>query len=100
AVRSGSQLLISSGAIAGLDALAAASRRTLDSLCHRIIKPPANWHFRGTAPESAAVIFRGTAREAARAYPLNANVTVATAAPGGVGGARAVVGLVSDGGAA
>jgi aspartate dehydrogenase len=84
----GSQLVLSPGALAGIDGLAAAARLPLREVCHRIIKSPASW---GTAvgPEalSAAtndpiVLFRGSAREAASRYPLNANVTIVSALSG------------------
>lgn len=41
AERCGSQILIPSGALAGLDALAAASRLPLECVTHRIVKPRA-----------------------------------------------------------
>ena len=102
AERHGSQILIPSGALAGLDALAAASRLTLESVTHRIIKPPRAW--KGTPAEkfvdldtltSAHVFFHGSAREAASQFPANANVA-AISALAGIGFERTSVALVAD----
>lgn len=85
----GSQLIVTPGALAGIDALSAASALPLDSVVHRIIKPPIAW--RGTAAESlialddlthAVTFYSGTAREAATLFPKNANVTVIAALAG------------------
>ena len=98
----GSQLILPPGALAGIDALSAASTLQLDSVLHRIVKPPAAW--RGTAAESltalnnltqATTFFSGTAREAAAQFPKNANSTVITALAG-VGLDRTLVELVAD----
>lgn len=98
----GSQLIIPPGALAGIDALSAASALPLDSVVHRIVKPPAAW--RGTDAESlvalddlkhAVTFYSGTAREAATNFPKNANVTV-IAALAGVGLDRTRVELVAD----
>jgi aspartate dehydrogenase len=102
AERCGSQILIPSGALAGLDALAAASRLALESVTHRIIKPPRAW--KGTPAEdlvdldtltSAQVFFHGSAREAASQFPANANVA-AISALAGIGFERTNVELVAD----
>ena len=99
----GSQLVISPGAVAGTEALAAAARIGLDRLVHTIIKPPAGW--RGTAAEGLvnldrllqpAVFFSGSARQAAALFPANANVTVVTAMSGGRGLDATEVELVAD----
>ena len=96
------QLLVPPGALGGIDALAAASRLDLASVRHEIIKPPAAW--RGTAAESACdlaalteahVFFQGSARQAAAAYPQNANVAVISALAG-IGLDRTEVALVAD----
>lgn len=101
----GSQLLIPPGALAGIDAIAAASALPLDEVVHRIVKPPAAW--RGTAAESlvaleglteAATFFAGSAREAASRFPQNANVAVISALAG-VGLDRTLVELIADPGA-
>jgi aspartate dehydrogenase len=101
AKRCGSQLVLSSGALAGVEALSAASRMGLSELKHRIVKPPRSW---GSLPHTddpslerlePLVLFRGSAREAAGRYPLNANVTIVSALAS-VGLDRTVVELVSD----
>jgi aspartate dehydrogenase len=100
--RHGSRLVIPPGALAGVDALAAAAALPLDEVVHRIIKPPAAW--RGTPAEAvvdldrlseATVFFSGTARQAAEAYPANANVAAITALAG-IGLDRTRVELVAD----
>ncbi|NBN62566.1 aspartate dehydrogenase [Pannonibacter tanglangensis] len=98
----GGQILIPPGALGGIDALSAASRLGLARVRHEIIKPPAAW--RGTPAEtacdldalaSAFVFFAGTARQAAAAYPQNANVAVISALAG-LGLDRTEVALVAD----
>ena len=82
----GRQVLLPSGALAGLDWLQAARLAGLDSVCYRSRKPPQAW--RDTPAEALldlatvrepTVFFRGTAREAARQYPKNANVAATLA---------------------
>jgi len=98
----GSQILIPPGALAGIDAIAAASVLPLDEVVHRIVKPPSAW--RGTPVESlvaldelteATSFFIGTAREAASRFPQNANVAVISALAG-LGLDRTRVELVAD----
>jgi len=98
----GSQLIVPPGALAGIDALSAAAAMPLDSVVHRIVKPPAAW--RGTAAESlttldgltrAVTFYSGTAREAATLFPKNANVTVISALAG-IGLDRTRVELAAD----
>jgi aspartate dehydrogenase len=92
------QLLIPSGAIAGIDGLLAARTAGLKQARYTSIKPPAAWI--GTPAQHKAgkertVLFEGTAREAALAYPKNVNVGV-TVALAGLGMDRTQVSLVSD----
>lgn len=85
----GGRLLMPAGAIAGLDGLVAAALAGISSVTYTSYKPPHAW--RGTAAEEAIdldappveqVFFEGSAREAAVAYPKNANVSVAVGMAG------------------
>lgn len=83
------QILIPPGALGGIDALSAAARMPLDSVTHEVTKPALAW--KGTEAETlcdlisltaAHCFFVGTAREAARRFPQNANVALITALAG------------------
>ncbi|NLS07690.1 aspartate dehydrogenase [Rhizobium sp. P32RR-XVIII] len=98
----GSQLIVPPGALAGIDAIAAAAALPLEAVTHRIIKPPRAWA--GTAAEQIITLdgvagpttfFSGSAREAASRFPQNANVS-AVAALSGIGLDRTQVELVAD----
>lgn len=102
AERHGSRIELPSGAIGGLDALTSAAILGLDDVVHQIVKPPEAW--RGTAAEEAVdlnliteptVFFSGTARQAAAAYPQNANATVVTSLAG-IGLDRTQVEMIAD----
>lgn len=93
AQRSGGSARICSGAVGGLDVLAAARLAGLDEFGYTARKPPRA--FAGTVAADTVdlgqlkephVLFEGTAEEAARAYPKNANVAMtlalAVATPG------------------
>ncbi len=97
-----SQLILPPGALAGIDAIAAASALPLDEVVHRIVKPPGAW--RGTPAEEMVALdglrepvtfFSGSAREAASRFPQNANVAVISALAG-IGLDRTRIELVAD----
>jgi aspartate dehydrogenase len=98
----GSRILVPSGAIGAVDALASAAVLGLDEVMHQIVKPPIAWT--GTPAEKLLdlarlterqVFFTGSAREAAGQYPQNANATVVTALAG-IGLDKTRVELVAD----
>jgi aspartate dehydrogenase len=97
-----SRILIPSGAIGGIDALAGAAVLALEGVLHQIVKPPVAW--KNTPAEKLldldalkerTVFFSGAARDAATQYPQNANATVVTSLAG-IGIDKTRVELVAD----
>lgn len=98
----GARLILPAGAVGGVDLLAALGAAGGLEVRYRGSKPPLAWS--GTPAEQAldlralddaAIFFRGTAREAAREFPKNANVA-ATLALAGAGFEATQVELVAD----
>ncbi len=102
AERTGAQVVIQPGALAGVEALAAARLMGISEVEHRIVKPPRAW--RGTpaanshdleAMTTVQVLFSANAAETALAFPKNANVAMTTALAG-IGPEATKVTLVAD----
>jgi len=98
----GTHISVPAGALAGFDGLLSLQQTGLKSVLYRSIKPVAAW--RGTAAEeccrledlqAACTFFSGSARDAARRFPKNANLAVAIALAG-VGLDQTRVELVAD----
>ena len=98
----GARMFIPAGALAGIDALAAARHIGIATVLYTRRAPPQTW-VKSSALEAGVaesldrphVIFEGNAREAARRYPKNANVT-ATVALAGIGFEATRVILLAD----
>jgi aspartate dehydrogenase len=100
--RGGGRLIVAAGAIGGLDALGALRQQGISRVTYTSIKPPHAWL--GTPAEEVidlraltepATFFRGSAREAARQFPKNANLAITVALAAGAL-EETVVTLVAD----
>jgi aspartate dehydrogenase len=100
--RGGGQLIVPPGALAGFDGLMTLREAGLESARYVSTKPPLAW--RGTPAEGmvdlaaldrAVTFFSGSAREAARLFPKNANLAAAVALAG-LGFEDTEVELVAD----
>lgn len=102
AAKSEAQVVLPAGALAGVDGLAAAARAGLDWVRVTSRKPPMAWsgapgvqNIDLAAIDSETEIFSGSARDAARLFPKNANVA-GTVALAGVGFEQTQVRLLAD----
>jgi len=102
AATTGARMIMPSGAIAGIDGLAAHRIGGLTSVRYTSTKPPLAWrgtpadgNFDLSAIAERTVLYTGPARDAARLYPRNANLA-ATVALAGLGMERTEIQLVAD----
>jgi aspartate dehydrogenase len=98
----GAKVVLPVGAIAGLDGLLALRRAGLRRVRYSSTKAPKSWldtpaerSFDLRALTSKTIIFDGTARDATRGYPKNANLAAAVALAG-LGFERTTVQLIAD----
>lgn len=82
---SGAQIRVPSGAMVGIDGLAAARHVGINSVLYRGTMPPTTLqgHYDGELP-AAGLVFEGCARQAVQRFPKNANLT-GTIALAGIG---------------
>ncbi len=100
----GGRILVPTGALLGLDAVAAAAEGTIHSVKMTTRKPPRGLagapHLvrHGISVEGlteALLVFEGTAREAARGFPANVNVAAALSLAG-IGADRTTISIWAD----
>lgn len=97
----GRRLLVPSGALGALDAVSSAAVAGMDEVTLIVRKPPAAW--KGTPAEAAAsqaadepvCFYEGRAREAARLFPQNVNVSAALSLAG-IGFDRTQIKMYAD----
>jgi aspartate dehydrogenase len=92
------RILLPSGAIAGLDAIAAAARGGLDEVSHTVRKPPGAFtaeQIAGRPTDSPLVLYEGSAQDGVKRFPENVNVAAAVSIAG-VGFARTRLRVVAD----
>lgn len=82
AVEHGGRVLVPSGALGALDAVAAAREAGLDRVKLTTTKPPAGLGLDPAEVPGARTVFKGSAREAVRRWPANVNVAAALALAG------------------
>ncbi len=104
AERTGSRILIPSGAVAGIDGIYSGSMADIDCVTLTVRKPPGNLslppelHDRSDELrdlKEPVLLFEGKAREAVRMFPKNVNVA-ATVALAGIGFDRTSVRIIAD----
>jgi aspartate dehydrogenase len=100
----GGQIIVPTGALLGLDAVAAAAEGTIHSVRMITRKPPGglagapylvNNGISVTGLNTAKLVFAGSAREAARGFPANVNV-VAALSLAGIGPDRTTIEIWAD----
>jgi len=102
AASNGVCLQVQPGALGGVDALASAKLMGIDTVEHRMVKPPQAW--KNTPAETLCdlnaiteptTFFTANAAETANAFPKNANVAMTTALAG-IGPEATTITLVAD----
>ncbi|MBI4492916.1 MAG: aspartate dehydrogenase [Chloroflexi bacterium] len=94
----GRQVLVPSGAIAGLDAISAAALSELEEVTHTTRKPPRAFtaeQLKGIQPTEPTLLYDGPAREGVRLFPENVNVAAAVSLAG-IGLERTRLRVIAD----
>jgi aspartate dehydrogenase len=100
----GGRILVPTGALLGLDAVAAAAEGTIHSVKMTTRKPPnglvgapylVQHHISVEGLNTAKLVFSGTAREAAAGFPANVNVAAALSLAG-IGPDRTMIDIWAD----